>query len=467
LLAGGIACGQNQEAVTDSGATEVASKDVGDVDANETGTAAAVVTVDIGKVRDISPTLYGQTYFNWIPEWGAQVLNVKDLVVPLKLNLLRIGGTPADTSDPVGIGPGDIDTFVGYATDVGAAPLFQVSFVAMRDDSGALVPSTSERAAALVAYMNVTRGYGVRYFSIGNEPDIYEQQGRTIAGQSTVGYTPERYCASFAEYVTAMKAVDPTIKFLGPELSWRYHDWLPPFLKSCGSLVDVVTLHRYPFDSTEDTAEYVYKDAANFRANLRAIRQWMAEIGYADKPLGITEAHVTWDSDPAKPQLSGAPGSTAASLWIADSLGVAMEEGLWTLAFWSLSESWTIGFIDGRTPKPEYYALLLVAQHFRSKIASVTEAPSGMSIYAGRNDGTTPVLLINKTADPQAVSVAIEGSSAPIGKVALSIPPFSLVVAEISDSGATSAWTYGELQHGLGIGPQPLELAGSAVDGGR
>ena len=29
----------------------------------------------------------------------------------------------------------------------------------------------------MVQYANVTKGYGIKYFSIGNEPDIYDTSG--------------------------------------------------------------------------------------------------------------------------------------------------------------------------------------------------------------------------------------------------------------------------------------------------
>jgi hypothetical protein len=429
------------------------------VPAGDAGTDAFTnrVIANIDNPRAISPMFYGQTYYNWIEAWGGQVFNVKDLVVPLGLNLLRVGGTPEDVSDPEMFDSNQIDKFVAYAADVGAKPLMQIPFVGMRDAANNLVPATSQNAAAMVQYTNVTRGYGVRYFSIGNEPDIYEDQKQTIDGQSTVDYTPEQFCTRFTQFAAAMKAVDPTIHILGPELSWKYwlgNDWLSPFLSACGDLVDVVTYHFYPFSSTQDTAEAVLGSGHRFRSTIRNVRRLMADAGYGNKPLGITESHVTWDSDPSKPQLSGAPGTIAAGLWIADVLGVAMEEDLWTLVFWSLSEAWTIGFIDGRTPKPEYYALMTVSQHFRSAIATVTGAPTDVSVYAGRNEDSTPLLFVNRTNQQQDLTVAVVGGPTPMADVSLSIPALSLVVLEIPDHGATSGWVYGDTQRSLGIGPQ-------------
>jgi hypothetical protein len=400
--------------------------------------SSVALSVDVNNARDISPMLYGQNYWNWVPAWGAQVLDVKSQVVPLGLDLLRVGGTYPDIAEPIAFDKTRMDTFINYCADVGAAPVYQVPFVAMRDETNAIVPATKEGAAAVVQYLNVTKSYGVTYFSIGNEPDIYEDQERKLGGESLSGYTAAQYCASFAEYVAAMKAVDPKIQILGPELSWKYrggNDWLTPFLTGCGKDVDIVTVHRYPFDSAQDTAEAVYADAGNFRSTLRALRQTMVSAGVGNKPLAIMEAHVTWDSDPAKPQLTGAPGSVAAGLWVADSLGVAMEEGLWSLAFWSLSESWTLGFIAGNKPKPEYYAALTVGNHFRSKIASVTGAPSGVSVYAGRNIASTPVLFVNKTADVKAFRVSVAGTADPVPVASISIAPYSVTVAEIPDDG--------------------------------
>jgi hypothetical protein len=435
----------------DAGIDVSSAKDSGAAD------STTRVTVNVDSPRAISPMLYGHNYYNWIAAWGGQVLGVKDMVVPLGLNLLRAGGTPSDVSTPVMFDFDQLDTFVHYAADVGAQPLLQIPFVGLRDANGNLIPATSQNAAAIVQHANVDRGYGIRYFTIGNEPDIYEEQGQKIGGQSTVGYTPEQFCAKFSEYVAAMKAADPTIRIVGPELSWKYssgNDWLSPFLRGCGDLVDVVTIHLYPFSSTQDTAEAVLSNAPSFRATIRNVRQLMVNSGYGGKPFGITESHVTWDDDPAKPQLSGAPGSIAAGLWIADVLGVAMEEDLWTLAFWSLSEAWTISFIDGRTPKPEYYALMTVRQHFRSAIGSVTGAPEGVSAYAGRNDNSTPVLFVNKTSKQQNFTVAIVGAPTAITDVSIAIPPLSLVVLEIPDSGAALAWVYGDTQRSQGIGPQ-------------
>ena len=120
---------------------------------------------------------------------------------------MRVGGynNDANTQDP--FDDAAFDTAVAYARAIGAEPIIQVPLLA--DISGK--PPTAATAAAMVTYGNVTKGYGLKYFSIGNEPDLYASQGLTpirrcrrspATRRPTIARRP-------GPYVTAMKAVDP------------------------------------------------------------------------------------------------------------------------------------------------------------------------------------------------------------------------------------------------------------------
>ncbi|HEX6641184.1 MAG TPA: fibronectin type III domain-containing protein [Thermoanaerobaculia bacterium] len=74
---------------------------------------------------------------------------------------------------------------------------------------------TAQQAAALVSFINgAPNSRGVKYWSIGNEPDL---------DKTNYPYKPVT-TAKIAGYIrsfsAAMKAVDPTIRILGPELTW-------------------------------------------------------------------------------------------------------------------------------------------------------------------------------------------------------------------------------------------------------
>ena len=167
----------------------------------------------------------------WSPTYGDDVAGTETLVAALKPSFMRVGGYNNDANIPDPFDDGQLDTMVAYARAIGAEPILQVPVLG---DTAGQQP-TAATAAQMVTYANVTKGYGIKYFSVGNEPDIYDQQASATA-PSRPGYTAADTCATITSFVAAMKAVDPTIKIVGPDLSWKYqagngaNDWLTPIL---------------------------------------------------------------------------------------------------------------------------------------------------------------------------------------------------------------------------------------------
>lgn len=388
------------------------------------------VTISGAEPRAVSPHFFGQNYWSWVRAWGDPVAGTQSSVAELGLGLLRAGGANNETGDPEPFSLDEIDDFLAFAKAVGAEPLLQISVI--NDPAGE--PATAEAAADVVRHVNETREAGVKLFSIGNEPDLYTEQGHAPSG-----YSASDACATFAEYAQAMRAVDSNIQILGPELSWRYvvgNDWLTPFLQECGEHVDIVAVHRYPFEPNRCTESAAYADAASFRRTIQNLRRILEATGQGDKPLAITEANITWDGEPAKSVHPASPGTFPAGLWVADQLGIGLEEGLYTLAFWSLSEGWTLGFYDGTTPRPAAHVLRLFATGFGSEVLQVTGSTAQVSVYAGRHPDAkkTTVFVVNKTENPYDVSVELADLPRSEG-VSLSVRPISLTVAEIADDG--------------------------------
>ena len=321
----------------------------------------------------------------------------------------------------------------------------------------------------MVTYANVTKGYGLKYFSIGNEPDLYASQGLVAdpTQPAIPGYTPAAYCATARAYVTAMKAVDPTIKIVGPDLSWKYiagsgaNDWLTPILTGCGDLFDIIAIHRYPFEAAQATLAAAAADAASFRNVMTSVRGILQATGQGAKPLALTEMNVVYDATFCV--LDASPGTVGSALWLADGLGTANELGLWTSAVWDISDDdgYALGLIGpapGHTPRPEYYAYALFAEHFGPTLVEVTSAPAGVNAYASRNqaDDTTEIILVNwnQSAAPLAFSVA--GLTTAPSPVTFVLPAVSIAAVEIPDYGAAAAWVYGEAQRETASGPQGL-----------
>src|SRR5436190_1896173 len=78
----------------------------------------------------------------------------------------------------------------------------------------ATVPSTGlgVNDAAWVRYANVTKGYGAKYWEIGNEIYGNGHYGADWEADSHPAKTPVEYANNVVAYADAMKAVDPSVK---------------------------------------------------------------------------------------------------------------------------------------------------------------------------------------------------------------------------------------------------------------
>ncbi|HZZ59042.1 MAG TPA: alpha-L-arabinofuranosidase, partial [Opitutaceae bacterium] len=295
-------------------------------------------------------------------------------------------------------------------------------------------------AAAWVQYANVTKKYGVKYWEVGNE--IY---GTWENDTNTRPHDPVTYATRFQQFVTAMKAVDPTIKVgaviaLGEDSYANYSDevvtnpvtgqqhsgWTPVMLttlKNLGCIPDYVIYHRYEQNAggEDDTALLTSAqtwpdDAAGLRSMLN---DYLGTAAAAGVEIDCTENNSI-SSNPGKQSTSLVNG-----LYLADSVGNLMQTEINSLIWWDLRNGpeygnnnspllygWRnygdYGIVAGGSvnsalpaqvyPTAEVEQLLT---HFARGGETVVTAGSnywGMGAYAvvGTN-GTLRVLLINKT----------------------------------------------------------------------
>ncbi len=440
-------------------------------DAGSDGGVTASPLVVSAATRTPRTTTWSINYWLWMPSYGDDVTGTDAQIAPLETTLLRVGGynNDANTQDP--FDDAAFDTAVAYAQAVGAEPIIQVPLLA--DTAGK--PPTPATAAAMVSYANVTKGYGVKYFSIGNEPDLYATQGLVSdpSQPAIPGYTPADYCATATAYVAAMKLVDPTIKIVGPDLSYKYqggggdNDWLTPILTTCGDLFDVIAIHRYPFEAAQATLAAAAGDTASFRNVMSVVRGILQATGQGAKPLAITEMNIVYDATICV--LEASPGTVGAALWLADNLGTAMELGLWTSAVWDVSDDdgYALGLLGpapAHTPRPAYYAYQLYAAHFGPTLLTVTSAPAGVSAHASRNaaDNATEIIVANWNEAPAPLAFSVTGLASATAPATFVLPPVSMAAVEIPDTGAAAAWTYGEAERALASGPRSLPAGATA-----
>src|ERR671928_77302 len=88
------------------------------------------------------------------------------------------------------------------ATGVGAQPMIIANYGT----------GTPAEAADWVRYANVTKGYGAKYWTIGNENYGNGHYGANWEADDHADKSPTEYGNEVVAFADAMKAVDPTIK---------------------------------------------------------------------------------------------------------------------------------------------------------------------------------------------------------------------------------------------------------------
>ncbi len=248
------------------------------------GTLTVYPGIDLGP---ISPYLFGTNYG---PMQAIVADRVPD-VAQAGFTVLRFpGGAVGDQLDVIGL---QIDMFIDLCKQVGAIPTISVR----------LRGGTPEIAAEMVRYTNIEKKYGVVYWSIGNEPSLYEDQYNEP-------YDTIMFNQQWRAIALAMEAVDPAIQLIGPEIhQWNDslattvkdnagRDWMTEFLKANGDMVDIVTVHRYPMYSPTNgpvTVQQLREDTRRWPAQIAYLRSLVNEITGRDLPLAWTEVN----SDPS------------------------------------------------------------------------------------------------------------------------------------------------------------------------
>ncbi len=292
--------------------------------------------------------------------------------------------------------PNLIDNFIPMARNlVNAEPSIAVR----------LPGSTPGQAAQLVQYTNIDMKYGVRYWSIGNEPNLFD-------GEFS-GWTAERYAKEWREFALAMKAVDPTILLYGPDINQFVGDaagnpqegtgreYLVEFLKVNGDLVDVVTVHRYPFPLKFNCASCPGVTKEDLRDNtpewdriLPNLHQLIIDTIGTDKPVGITEFNSDYTNIVGS---DTSPDSFYQSIWLADILGRLIRQRPEILTYWMLkSNTAGHGLMTSYDIRPSYY-VYQIYQKFGDQLLSASSPEKYVSLFAAkRSDGTLTLIFVNR-----------------------------------------------------------------------
>ncbi len=355
-----------------------------------------------------------------------------------------------------------LDLFVSYCGQAGCRPMIRLPLPYLK----------AKDAAELVAHARTAYPGQVEYWTLGNEPDRLEGINDD-PDQSP--FNVYRYINEFREAYNAMKLADPAIVILGPELATKYghgnNDWLTPFLRYDGDIVNMASIHRHAVE---------YASQAESKAVLKALRDEPALIrGLEDRvdvntdvtvPLVVTGANVF--SNPASIVLSptatatpvkgtptpvrkpGTPtptptptpryGTIWPALWAAQETGVLFAGGVPMAHFDAFpSQEGSVSPVSG-DPGPLYWALKMMSPHLKGRVLSAQTRMPNLSVFACEDGDTRTVNLILVNAGDRYLhpKIGLKGEDEDVSVVSdlsllpdFEIPEYGIVRLTLRDGG--------------------------------
>jgi hypothetical protein len=371
------------------------------------------ILTSLGYTQTISKSFFGQNA--WMPDTIGDVNNCQEPPCVLYGQLhkmwgdikasgsgvIRFGGIAPDRNMPTNF---QYIKMIDNVRNNGMEPIIQVPFHMNR--------YSAAQAAEIVRFLNITHGKGVKYFIIGNEPDL--EYKYTTAAQIAV---------YFKAFATAMKAVDPSIMTVGPECAW-YNTAIINGLTTPGGAdditgkdanghlyLDIITFHTYPFNGTQTRQDVVTKlaSAGSFESNLTDLNARIAtcntfhnRTGVTALRAAVTEANVGY-ANAATDGLTGVgTNSFVGGQFWAEMLAIGMKKGLAFVNLWSVTEgsntSSNIGYIDAATgnKKSTYYHFKMMSENFKGAYVNGTNNVANVKSFGSKDGSQIAVMILNQ-----------------------------------------------------------------------
>lgn len=308
---------------------------------------------------------------------------------------------------------------------------------------------TPQEAADWVRYANVTKGYGVRYWEVGNECfGFWETDARQRP------HDAYSYALAARDYITAMKAVDSTIKVgvvvmtgedayanyrdhpaVNPRTGQTHNGWTPVLLQTLRMLgvpPDFVIYHRYDQNPSGEDDAKLLQSSKSWATDATDLRRQL------DDYLGAAAAQVEMVCTETN-SVSSLPGKQTTSLvgglFYADNFGQFIQTEFTSRVWWDLRNGqeaknnnspllygWRqygdYGLVSGTSePYPTYFASKLMSL-FAAAGDRVVQATSNNKLLAAyavkRADSAVALLLINKSpADTLDAHINLTGFAPP------------------------------------------------------
>ncbi|MGD0808042.1 MAG: hypothetical protein ABSA10_11360, partial [Anaerolineales bacterium] len=177
--------------------------------------------------------------------------------------------------------------------------------------------------------------------------------------------------------------------------------YLQEFLKIDGDMVDIVTVHRYPFPismsgSAAPPVADLMANSPEWDTIIPNLRRIIKETTGKDMPVGVMEYNSNYTG------ISGAdtsPDSFYGAIWLADVMGRMIRQKTEFMSYWELtsgSGNSGFGLMNSFEVRPSYYVFQLY-KRFGNHLLAASSDQSMVSVFAAkRDDGTVTVILVNR-----------------------------------------------------------------------
>ncbi|MBL8118374.1 MAG: hypothetical protein JNJ78_12645 [Anaerolineae bacterium] len=341
----------------------------------------------------ISPYIYGANY----GPWALAPVDMWPTVEASGVTMLRFPG--GNWGDRNNLTKDQVDLFITQARMWKMEPLIHVR----------LEGGTPEQAAELVRYANIEKGYNIRYWSIGNEPTLFEN------------YSIDKLNEEWRAIALAMEAVDPTILLVGPDVHQypptasstdpqaSMREWVRGFLEVNGDMVDIVSIHRYPFpvsfDSPPQSIDDMRLNTKEWDTIIPDLRAVVLEAAGRDIPVAVTEINSNWNNG------ASAPNTDYHAIWWADVLGRLIRQRVEMVHYFMLANftDSNFGLMRRYDVRPAYY-VFQIYKHFGSELLTSSSSDPDVTITAAlRADGALTLIVINLSSEEKTLPFMITG----------------------------------------------------------
>jgi hypothetical protein len=243
----------------------------------------------------------------------------------------------------------------------------------------------------------------------------------------------EQFNREWRATAEAMKLADPSILLIGPELHQFGSnlsstpkdpfglDWMTEFLKANGDLVDVVSIHRYPFPQGRGgraaTIDELVSSSGEWDSIIPYLRALIIENTGREIPIAVTEINSHWSN-----AIGGeaTPDTFYNAIWWADVLGRLINQQVDIINYFSLQSNASIGgygLFSRSDPRPTYYIYKMYQDFGENLVYAGCDDPR-IGIYAALDkEDVLTVMMVNLGADDLTRPLVITGKERTIFEI--------------------------------------------------